>query len=503
MKLFTRKPKEKQDNPKKVNKHTGEDEEDAGTAADADGNDLSSTTKLNLSMTSAATGPGSAQRSGSLPYYAQHLSVSDTSGVGFDRASNFSCVSGASSDYVPRAAAAATAANSGDDNGLAAPATRRDQASVILPATCYVYDPSAQRWGEQRVRVRVHHPNRGVDQDNYHVYFAADLFLLKDAPVQSANAPGGAADKAGVSLTGYGDSYDASGDLNSTVGVVKSIPVLARMYRHNISDVADADYLGDGMCQAVAEDLAHKFSRFPVAPGSRRVPLPFLTNRNICRIDYGGLPASLRQQTRGFFSYLTTDSRDLVMMLEPDVRECSAIGVSFSTKVAEAGGLPPLASAEDDVYPPFDTLRYDKTDLKQVAEAFTHFSYVESRGRSIVHGLLHSRRYLTDPLVYTETGRGFGMGNGGARSIDRWKARHRCSAICRSFGLERINDLPPDDRVGAKGSPGASASNDSAATPVDKKAAKQQQKDREKAEKAQRKEDKRLQKEREKKLGNY
>ena len=44
----------------------------------------------------------------------------------------------------------------------------------------------------------------------------------------------------------------------------------------------------------------------------------------------------------------------------------------------------------------------------------------------------------TDPHIHTIDGRGMGLGNNGAKGIQRWVASHRCNAICRQLKLPQV-----------------------------------------------------------------
>lgn len=420
-----------------------------------------------------------------------HEGPEDTSFHGNDRNSNYSCVSGDSDSYVPRnaraidpvkgpdASASTAAAVAGAKSASAKPPTP-DAPDVVVRAQRYVYDTVSHKWGAQAVHIRILHPNRGIGQDNLHVYFACDLIVSRNAAIRPTNIKAAASseheiledaeppsdeEEAVATSVASGRAETAGGG-----GTIRVIPAVARLYRHSIANVTDADYYGDGKAQAVAEAFAQVFNRTSAGGG---VPLPLLTNRNVCRLSVRRLPAELRSQSKGFFSYVTKDSRDILMLLEPDVRECKALGISFSllpsrrphseneavpiNSVPEEGGhitsgdnsrstAKPVEGqqAEGDVFPPFDTTKYDKNDLKRVAEAFSHFTYEASNTSLVVHGLLYSHRYLVDPLVYTAKHRGFGIGNSGPKAIEWWKGHHHCNDICRLHGLEAVNVSPED-----------------------------------------------------------
>jgi hypothetical protein len=96
-------------------------------------------------------------------------------------------------------------------------------------------------------------------------------------------------------------------------------------------------------------------------------------------------------------------------------------------------------------------------DRRNTPHAFSHFTY-EASGRSLVVCDIQGARLLiflmparimviifigvgdlyTDPQIHTIDGRGMGLGNNGAKGIQRWVASHRCNSICRQLKLPQV-----------------------------------------------------------------
>jgi len=78
-----------------------------------------------------------------------------------------------------------------------------------------------------------------------------------------------------------------------------------------------------------------------------------------------------------------------------------------------------------------------------VAQAFSHFSYHESRGQMLIVDIqgIYSEGSLTlsDPQVLSADG-SFGCGDLGQEGMARFFASHRCNGLCRKLGLPATQD---------------------------------------------------------------
>ena len=74
---------------------------------------------------------------------------------------------------------------------------------------------------------------------------------------------------------------------------------------------------------------------------------------------------------------------------------------------------------------------------RDVPQAFSHYTYHRSRGALVVVDLQGVGDFFTDPQIHGRDGRGFGLGNLGARGISDFRATHRCNAVCRALRLPR------------------------------------------------------------------
>ncbi|KAG9026899.1 hypothetical protein FS837_004470 [Tulasnella sp. UAMH 9824] len=96
------------------------------------------------------------------------------------------------------------------------------------------------------------------------------------------------------------------------------------------------------------------------------------------------------------------------------------------------------------------------------ADALAHYSLIASKGNLVLVDLQAMRvspevkregtpvLALFDPMCHISQ---FGSGlsemffqNDGDAGIDAWKAQHRCNAICRALGLDKIEPTAPDDQ---------------------------------------------------------
>lgn len=286
-----------------------------------------------------------------------------------------------------RAAAPQPTATSGSRYAI----TRRpgDAPGEVVKGWKYIFDPQLMQWTRCAITFLIHHPNRGVDQDDLHAIFSMEL--LDDVKIAA--------------------------------------PMFAKVFRRNIAHVSEVDYFGEGQCQSITEEFARQYYQLRLRPGVAKPPLPLLTNRTIVRVDLESLRnEEMKAATKGFFSYRTTDTRQLLFMMEANTLGCASVGATFASAEVDGGRI----------YPPGHEA-WNKQMYRDVAEGFTHFTYCQSGGSIIVHGMQRNSGYLVDPLVNTADGSGYGMCNSGRRGIERWVSGHVCNDVCRSLSLLPLN----------------------------------------------------------------
>lgn len=85
--------------------------------------------------------------------------------------------------------------------------------------------------------------------------------------------------------------------------------------------------------------------------------------------------------------------------------------------------------------------------FSRLAQAYSHFTYVHSRGQCIVVDIQGVGAYYTDAQIHTRNGKGFGLGNLGAPGLVAFVGSHACTRVCRALGLRRF---APKDRARAE-----------------------------------------------------
>jgi len=80
----------------------------------------------------------------------------------------------------------------------------------------------------------------------------------------------------------------------------------------------------------------------------------------------------------------------------------------------------------------------------QLPHAFTHYTYEESGHLLCVTDLQGVKSWMTDPQIHTVDGYGFGRGNMAQEGIEKFKATHVCTDICKALKLRPL-DAPSDD----------------------------------------------------------
>lgn len=85
--------------------------------------------------------------------------------------------------------------------------------------------------------------------------------------------------------------------------------------------------------------------------------------------------------------------------------------------------------------------------FSRLAQAYSHFTYVHSRGQCIVVDIQGVGAYYTDAQIHTRNGKGFGLGNLGAPGLVAFVGSHVCTRVCRALSLR---PFAPKDRARAE-----------------------------------------------------
>lgn len=72
---------------------------------------------------------------------------------------------------------------------------------------------------------------------------------------------------------------------------------------------------------------------------------------------------------------------------------------------------------------------------RNTPQAFSHYTYCQSRGEVIVVDVQGVDDMYTDPQFHTKSGAGYGVGNMGVEGMLKFFQTHRCNAVCRAIGL--------------------------------------------------------------------
>ena len=277
-----------------------------------------------------------------------------------------------------------------------------DAPNIVVPAHKYAYDVKTCTWKEIDTMIRVLHPNRGVSQGAMRVCFVVEEL-----------------DERGFST-----------------------PMVAKMFRHHLKGIVESDYFNEGEAQCICGTFADKYNKVELPKEVDRFVISFLQCDTV-RIRPCDLPEEYRSKRTGFFSYRTTDSRDILFTMEP------RLNGNFTKYTNNYGA----------VYEGFEQrLDREKEEKRHkvlmAAEAFSHFTLEDSGGSLLVCDLQGVNDFLTDPQIHTEDGKGLGMGNMGLRGINKWVEKHECNDMCRALGLQPLKgpkqQVPPSPAVEAR-----------------------------------------------------
>jgi myosin-heavy-chain kinase len=262
-----------------------------------------------------------------------------------------------------------------------------DLPNVVVPARKYAYDVKTCTWREIDTMIRVLHPNRGVSQGAMRVCFVVEEL-----------------DERGFSS-----------------------PMVAKMFRHNLQGIVEADYFNEGEAQCICGVFADKFNKVKLPKEVDRFVISFLQCDTV-RIRPKDLPEEYQTKRTGFFSYRTTDTKDIIFTMEPRLK-------GNFTKYTNNFGA---------VYEGFEERLDNEKEQKRhkvlmAVEAFSHFTLEDSGGSMLVCDLQGVNDFLTDPQIHTVDGKGLGMGNMGRRGINKWVEKHECNSMCRALGLQPLS----------------------------------------------------------------
>lgn len=264
-------------------------------------------------------------------------------------------------------------------------------APVVCPSKKYIFDLHSYAWKEIDTLIRVLRPNKALGQGGMRVCF----------DVEELDEEGAAT------------------------------PMVAKLFRRNISDVVEKDYFNEGEAQCMCEEFANNFNRIHLTT-VHKPNISFL-QCYVVRIPRKNIPEECQHMRSGFFSYKTQDTREILFVMEPKL---NGHFTKYNSNFGEV-------YREDKRANLTDTQTSRRTAIFDAAEAFSHFTLVESGGGMLLCDLQGVNDFLTDPQIHTEDGKGLGMGNMGMEGIDKWVMKHQCNDICRGLGLQPLNGVAP------------------------------------------------------------
>lgn len=207
--------------------------------------------------------------------------------------------------------------------------------------------------------------------------------------------------------------------------------MVAKMFKRSIMNVVEVDYFNEGAAQCMCEEFAENFNRIHVTT-VRKPNISFL-QCYVVRISANDIPQHCRHMPRGFFSYKTEDTHELMFVMEPKL-------TGTFTKYNSNYGEVYMEDKDADLTL---TQKNRRSHIFEAAEAFSHFTLVESGGSMLVCDLQGVNDLLTDPQIHTEDGKGLGMGNMGQEGIDKFVSKHKCNDICAALHLKSLKSAHP------------------------------------------------------------
>ncbi|CBH13826.1 myosin heavy chain kinase A, putative [Trypanosoma brucei gambiense DAL972] len=212
---------------------------------------------------------------------------------------------------------------------------------------------------------------------------------------------------------------------------------IAKLFLKVVSDVKEEDYFCEGEAQCLCEEFANNFNKAPFR-GPNKPRISFLQCQ-VLRISRNIIPREYRRLKDGFFSHRTVDTGDVLFVMEPK------LGGHFTKYNSNYGDV-----YEDDKHCKTDSQKRKRQYMLHVAEAFSHFTLVDSVGSMLLCDLQGVNDLLTDPQIHTEDGRGLGLGNMGVEGITKFVVNHKCNEICEGLDLKPLTGVVPESSDEAK-----------------------------------------------------
>lgn len=225
---------------------------------------------------------------------------------------------------------------------------------------------------------------------------------------------------------------------------------VAKYFRKDIPRITELDYFNEAMAQCLCEEFAQSFNKLPGV--RKRISFLSCTVVRITGIVLNNETTQPIQHWRcysnnSFFSFRVPNSDQLLFVMEPRmdgkfVKYNNNFGETYENDNA-ANAMRPAQRPQQDPY--------ERKELFDAAEAFSHFTLSESGGSMLVCDLQGVQDLFTDPQIHTEDGKGLGMGNMGCEGIQKWCQKHQCNSACRAIQLRPLQDtpqlLPPNTTV--------------------------------------------------------
>lgn len=260
-------------------------------------------------------------------------------------------------------------------------------APVVLPCIKYLYDLKSYSWKEIPSLIRIVTPMKKLGRGGMRVCYDVE-------------------------------EIDEDGS---------SVAMVAKLFRPDINNLVEADYYNEGEVQCMCEAFAENFNRVRVPPEVKKPNISFL-QCYVVRISADRIPEIYRDKKNGFFSFRLQPSGEVMFVMEPKLK---GLFTKYNSNFGEI-------FHEDKNYNYTAEQLARREETFNAAEAFSHFTLVDSGGGMLVCDIQGVHDFFTDPQIHTESGDGLGMGNMGMEGIEKWIEQHKCNDICRAVGLREL-----------------------------------------------------------------
>lgn len=266
------------------------------------------------------------------------------------------------------------------------------KAPIVIPCTKCVFDLHFHKWKETDTLIRVKTPMKSLGKGGMRMCYEVE---------------------------------EIAEDGSSTA-------MVAKVFLRDIRDLVAKDYYQEGEMQCMCEMFAYNFNRIHASADVRKPIISFL-QCYVVRARMKEVPSACKTAESGFFSYRLPKTDELMFVMEPKL-------TGTFTKYNNNFG---------DVYEKDTACERTRSQLNRrtdaffAAEAFSHFTLVDSGGTMLVCDLQGVNDFFTDPQIHTDGGLGFGMGNMGRQGIEKWMARHKCNTLCRVLHLPSLEGKLP------------------------------------------------------------